>query len=193
MQFDATVLNAMVFDFNLNLRVSSGSTLHTLNRPKELNLMSWIAEFAIDAREEDDKRDRRENAYEQQMGGVWNSLVSRVRLDVEALNQHTYLLTHRLRGEKLIFEQEDDSSFKVSRMTIPSAYLTVTNRHRYFEVERKGRTTVDSELSHEPIEKIQLEANSDFVLYMSIPKTGAGALSFSDISRHLLQPMLSVK
>lgn len=139
--------------------------------------MSWIAEFARDAAEEDESRDRRENAYEQQMGGVWNSLVSRIRLDVEAINKHTYLITHRLRGEKLIFEQENDSSFKVSRMIIPSSYLTVTNRHQYFEVERKGRMTADSELSHEPIEKIQIEANSDYVLYMTIPGTNVGALA----------------
>jgi hypothetical protein len=60
---------------------------------------------------------------------AWNSLVSKIRLDVEALNKEDYLVTHRMGGQKLRFEELGDSSFKVTKIQIPSAYLTVTNRH----------------------------------------------------------------
>jgi hypothetical protein len=32
--------------------------------------MTWISDLAMDAREEDNRRERREDAYTRQMGGV---------------------------------------------------------------------------------------------------------------------------
>jgi hypothetical protein len=154
--------------------------------------MSWVNDFADNARDDDDNRLRREKAYEQQMWGVWNSLVSKVRLDIEVINRDNDLIKRRLGGEKLRFEQpQGDSSFTVSKITIPSMYLTVSNRHRYFEVEVKSRITPDAELSHKPLERIAVEPDEAFNLYMHLPKTNAGSLSFDDISQHLLEPLMS--
>ena len=156
--------------------------------------MTWIDDAAAKARSDDDDRSRREEAYQQQLGGLWNSFLHTIKRDVEEINRNQDLLTRTLGGEKLRFEELGNQTFKVSKITIPSKYMTVSNRHRYFEVERQGRPTQDGGTSKEPLEKIEIGTDSNYQLYLHLPHTNAGALSFTDMSQHLLgQFLVTVK
>src|SRR5688572_30808357 len=141
----------MPFDFKLSLSVSSASPSHTLNPRKELSLMTWIDDIAKQAKQDDEDRAARERAYREQVSGLWKGLQDKVSRDVQEISRNKYLVANRLHNEPLQFEEQSTSSFKVSRITIPSLYMIVANRHRYIEVERSGRKTADSETLKEPL------------------------------------------
>jgi hypothetical protein len=183
----------MFFDLNVNLRLSSRPDSHTLNQPKEFVLMTWIDDVAKQAQQDDEAKAARERAYNEQVNGLWSGLQDMVRRDVQEINRKKYLVENRLHKEPLQFEEQNSSSFKVSRVTIPSHYMVVSNRHRYIEVERSGRKTPDSETSREPLKKIEIETDADFHLYFVSPDAEDEAISIRDLSRYLLEPMLNLK
>jgi hypothetical protein len=155
--------------------------------------MTWIDDVAKQARQDDEDKAARERAYNEQVNGLWNGLQDTVRRDVQEISRNKYLIENRLYKEPLQFEEQSTSSFKVARVTIPSHYMVVSNRHRYIEVERSGRKTPDSETSREPLKKIEIETDADFNLYFVSPNSEYEAISIKDLSRYLLEPMLSLK
>ena len=178
----------MAFAINLSLILTSDRTLHTLNYLKE-NPMSWIDDAAKKARDEDDDRSRREKAYEQELSGLWNDLVSQIKQDIEKINQNKDLLDRRLGGDILRFVPESAGKFIIEKRTFPAMYLTVENHHKYIAAERETVTNGQTRRSSKTgTDRINIELDSNYNLFLSLAHEDAKPVSISQVSQRLLEP-----
>lgn len=175
--------------FRLTLSLTFASS-HSDNPSKGvLRAMNhWISDEAERAVAEDEARARRDKLFSQQASGLWADLQHEIQQDVEKINQNQELLSRRLDGEKLRFNDLGDGELEVVKLVFPTVCLTIVNRGRYISVEREITTNRQARGSKKERENLDIELDSNDRLFLR--NAQGDDLRVSEASQYLLTPLL---
>jgi len=153
--------------------------------------MSWIDDEAKKAKQFDEEKTRREQAYEQQVWGLWRDLQNQVKEDVDGINANAELVSRRLGGEKLRIGQHPDGAdgFQVTKIVYTAVYLNVAFRQRYLEVERLTVPNGPDRQTSKARERFDIDIDPHYHLYFK--DDGNNPITVADLSRRLLTPLLN--
>jgi hypothetical protein len=150
--------------------------------------MSWIDDAARQAKEEDDVRALREEAFARQSQQLWGGLYHTLQEDVSRINQNQELLRRRLDETPLRIE-DVEGGLKVTKITFPAIYLKVTFDGQRIHVAREIVLAREPKKANTEREQINFEMSSDYQLFMKSDK--GSRLSVPVASQHLLTPLLN--
>jgi hypothetical protein len=184
----------MTFDFSLTLSLSSRTTSHTLNHPKELPEMSWIDDEAKRAKTLDDTKKERKELRKTQSPGLWSDLKGHLKTDIEDINKEQYLVEHRLGGLPLD-HVDNEGQFKIIKRHLPSIHITLRYMTKYIEVVRETflNHTGDKHLP-EKRTKIYIRLGADNQMYLEDEEKPGGkekvTYEVSEASQRILTSVL---
>jgi hypothetical protein len=153
--------------------------------------MSWIDDEANRAREDDDGRRLREQAFAQQAPRLCRDLTYQVEQDVAEINGNEGLRRRRVGSDGLKF-RETDNGFEVSKIVFPAVYLRVSYHGKSISVERETVTYEQSVKGKSSRTRENISIELDDSSRPVLAKEDGTRLSVVEASRYLLTPSLNM-